>query len=117
MSVLKKSTVAVFTAVLLILSLLIFSACGEPLPQGKYVCEEPYLSLNIPDAENIIDFDGEMSLNGETCDIVFTINKDTRHYEIKRGDETVFDGYFSTQDNGETLYLKSNEAEFTLKRE
>lgn len=111
----RKGLLFLLAAVLVALPL-IFCSCDGAQPKGEYLSESPYLYLEITDAENIIDFKGEMNLNGDDCDIIFSINKDSRHFEIKQDDSVVFEGYYSTEDDGEKLLLKTNETEFTLER-
>ncbi len=112
---LKRKAVLTAALILLLSSVLLLVGCGEEKLKGEYVCEEPYLYLNIPDSD-IIDCDGKMNLNGENCDILFSYNKDTRHFEIKRDNDLIFDGYYTTEDGGKRLSLKANEAQFDLER-
>lgn len=114
---LKNRIFSLVLAFLLAAVPVIFCSCGEVQPNGKYVSEEPYLLLNITDAENIIDFKGEMNLNGDDCDIIFSINKDSRHFEIKQDANVIYEGYYSTNDDASVLTLKTNETEFILNRE
>lgn len=113
---LKNKIFSFVLAFLLALVPVVFCSCGDPQPNGKYVSEEPYLFLNITDAENIIDFKGEMNLNGDNCNVIFSINKDSRHFEIKQDNNVVYEGYYSTDDDADVLTLKTNETKFVLNR-
>lgn len=113
---LKKYSVIISAVLMLLIVPVLFCSCGEPQPKGEYISEEPYLYLNITDAENIIDFDGKINLNGDDSDIIFSIDKNSRHFEIKQDDTVIYDGYYSTQEDGKILLLKTNEASFTLER-
>lgn len=111
----KRKGLLLFFTVLLVAISMVFSSCGAQ-PKGVYVSDDPYLRLNITDAENIIDFDGEMNLNGDNSDIIFSISKDSRHFEIKQDNSVIFEGYYETDKDGEILRLKTNETEFELAR-
>lgn len=109
------------TALLALIMTLVSSAlcsCGEgSFKSGEYISSEPYLYVNITDSESIIDYNGKINLNGEECDIIFSVNRDSRHFEIKQDDGVVYEGYYSTEDNGNKLMLKTNEASFVLERQ
>ncbi|MCQ4023292.1 MULTISPECIES: hypothetical protein [unclassified Ruminococcus] len=112
----RKKTVSILLVLIILLIPFALCSCGNAQPNGEYISEEPYLYLNITDAENIIDFSGKLNLNGDDRDITFSINKDSRHFEIKDDGGVIYEGYYSTEENGKILLLKTNETSFTLNR-
>ncbi|MGN0498303.1 MAG: hypothetical protein ACI4F6_04475 [Acutalibacteraceae bacterium] len=112
----KRFLYLVLVFIIMIICVISSSCSGAILPQGEYISEEPYLYLNITNAEQIIDFDGKINLNGDDCDIIFSINKQSRHFEIKQDDAVLYEGYFSTEEDGKKLLLKTNETSFELER-
>ncbi|MGN1112002.1 MAG: hypothetical protein ACI4RP_02250 [Acutalibacteraceae bacterium] len=114
----KRKILAVLIALMMMLIPTALCSCGESSFQsGEYISSEPYLYINITDADSIIDYSGKINLNGDDCDIVFSVNRESRHFEIRQDDSVVYEGYYSTEDNGEKLLLKTNETSFTLERQ
>lgn len=112
-----KKRLSILVLALMIMTMpFMLCSCDGPQPKGEYESKEPYLYIDIIDAETIIDFSGKMNLNGEDVDIVFSINKDSRHFEIKQDNNVLFEGYYKTEEDGAVLLLDTNEAHFTLER-
>lgn len=114
----KRKLLTALLALIMALVPTLLCSCGESSFQsGEYISSEPYLYVNITDAESIIDYSGKINLNGEDCDIIFSVNRESRHFEIKQDDSVVYEGYYSTEDNGNKLLLKTNETSFVLERQ